>query len=321
MTTAIQKQDVTTLRAIGPDDGGWTRERIELVKRTVCPQGIGDDEFALFIEVCKRSGLDPLTKEIFCVKRRTNVGSKDAPRWIEKFEPQPAETGMLRRAEEFPDYRGVTASAVFSEDSITIDPANGTVQHSFSPNKKRGHLVGAWARLLREGKQPVVVWLELSGYQQRTAMWDRLGPNMIEKCARVGALRKGYPGPFGGLYTKEEMPAEEEHDAPPMPRASVSVAPPSPVQPKALNAPAQTAKVEESKPQPEEAELVAPEAPPAAAPKEPTKQEQALDAIAAAKSLKDLAECVNLIAGLGVGSDKSVRDAYGAKQKELRGAK
>ena len=34
---------------------------------------------------------------------------------------------------------------------------------------------------------------------------------MIEKCARVAALRKAYPEAFGGLYVREEM---EERDAP-----------------------------------------------------------------------------------------------------------
>ena len=51
------------------------RERVDLVKRTICPKGISDDEFALFIEQCKRSGLDPLLKEAFCVARRANVGN------------------------------------------------------------------------------------------------------------------------------------------------------------------------------------------------------------------------------------------------------
>ena len=52
---------------------GWSAERVELVKRTICPRGIGEDEFQLFIEQCKRSGLDPLLKEAFCVARRANT--------------------------------------------------------------------------------------------------------------------------------------------------------------------------------------------------------------------------------------------------------
>ena len=42
------------------------------------PRGIGEDEFALFIEQCKRSGLDPLLKEAFCVARRAERGQPGA---------------------------------------------------------------------------------------------------------------------------------------------------------------------------------------------------------------------------------------------------
>ena len=57
----------------------WSPERVELIRRTICPRGLGDDEFALFIEQCKRSGLDPLLKEAFCVGRRHNSGTRERP--------------------------------------------------------------------------------------------------------------------------------------------------------------------------------------------------------------------------------------------------
>jgi phage recombination protein Bet len=196
----------------GPDVQ-WTRERIDLVKKTVCPQGIGDAAFALFVEQCKRSGLDPLIKEAFCVKRRVNIGDRERPNWIEKFEFQPAESGFLARAERMPDFRGIYAAAVHAEDSCAIDAAAGVVAHTFSPGKRRGELLGAWARLERAGRAPLVVWLDVGGYQQSGSMWAKIGPTMIEKCARVAALRKGYPSAFGALYIPEELPEDGEAHA------------------------------------------------------------------------------------------------------------
>lgn len=190
-------------------DGAWTAERIELIKKTICPKGIGTAEFELFIAQCTRSGLDPLLKECFCVPRRTNVGTRDAPNWVEKYEFQAAEAGMLRRAEEFPDFRGVMAAAVFSGDSIDIDAGAGTVRHHFTPGPKRGSLIGAWARLVRADRAPVVAWLDLTGYIQNTPLWGKIGPTMMEKCARVSVLRKGYPGPFGTAYIREEFDEED----------------------------------------------------------------------------------------------------------------
>ncbi|ATB46463.1 phage recombination protein Bet [Corallococcus macrosporus] len=194
--------------ASGPS-AGWTRERVELVKRTICPRGISEDEFALFIEQCKRSGLDPLLKEAFCVARRQNVGNRERPNWVTKYEFQPSEAGMLARAERFPDFKGIQASAVFAEDDIVVDQGRGEVVHRFNPAKRKGALVGAWSRVVREDKLPVVVWLDFSGYVQQTPLWSKIPTTMIEKCARVAALRKAYPEAFGGLYVREEMPAED----------------------------------------------------------------------------------------------------------------
>jgi phage recombination protein Bet len=189
--------------------GQWTPERVELIRRTICPRGIGDDEFALFIEQCKRSGLDPLLKEAFCVARRQNVGNRERPNWVSRHEFQPSEAGMLARAERFPDFRGIQASAVYAEDEIIVDQGKGEVVHRFNPAKRKGSLVGAWARVVRDAKLPVVVWLDFAGYVQQTPLWAKIPTTMIEKCARVAALRKAYPEAFGGLYVREEMPAEE----------------------------------------------------------------------------------------------------------------
>ncbi len=196
-----------------PQQAGWTRERVELVKRTICPRGISEDEFALFIEQCKRSGLDPLLKEAFCVARRQNIGNRERPNWVTKYEFQPSEAGMLARAERFPDFKGIQASAVFAEDDIVVDQGRGEVVHRFNPAKRKGALVGAWARVVREDKLPVVVWLDFSGYVQQTPLWSKIPTTMIEKCARVAALRKAYPEAFGGLYVREEMPAEDYESA------------------------------------------------------------------------------------------------------------
>lgn len=191
----------------------WSRERAELVRRTVCPKGITEDEFTLFLEQCKRSGLDPLLKEAFCVARRQNVGNKERPQWVSKHEFTPSEAGMLARAERFPDFRGIQASAVFGEDDIIVDQGKGEVQHRFNPAKRKGALVGAWARVVRDGKLPVVVWLDFGGYVQQTPLWAKIPTTMIEKCARVAALRKAYPEAFGGLYVREEMP-QDDYEAP-----------------------------------------------------------------------------------------------------------
>jgi phage recombination protein Bet len=221
MTTKPTNQPVAIVRS---EDGAWTRERVDIVKHTLVPRGIPDAEFALFVEQCKRSGLDPLLKEIFCVARRQNIGTKQRENWVTRYEAQPAEAGMLARAERFPDFRGISASAVHEKDEIAIDAGAGEVHHVYSPTAARGRLLGAWARVVREGKTAVVVYLELGGYVQDSPLWKRIPATMIEKCARVAALRKAYPSSFGGLYIAEEMP--QEHEAPQ--QAELLSVPPTP---------------------------------------------------------------------------------------------
>lgn len=194
----------------------WTQERKDLVRRSVCPPGVTDDEFELFVEQCKRSGLDPLLRECFCVPRRANAGTRERPNWITRHEFQPSESGMLARAERFPDFRGISASAVFAEDEILIDAGSQSVVHRFNPTRRKGPIVGAWARVVRDGMTPIVVWLDFDGYAQTTPLWAKIPTTMIEKCARVGALRKAYPEAFGGLYIREEMPPDEQPAADPM---------------------------------------------------------------------------------------------------------
>lgn len=209
----------------------WTDERRALIRRTICPKGIPDDEFLLFMEQCRRSGLDPLLKQAFCVARTMKTDEKEKDpngkdrmeQWkdkswhpvfkrITRYEFQPSEAGMLARAERFRDFEGITSSEVYAEDEIRIDYEAGVVKHVVVPTKRKGGLVGAWARIQRKGKVPVIVWLDLAAMMpsDKSPLWAKMPAVMIRKCARVAALRTAYPEAFGGLYIAGERPEDSE---------------------------------------------------------------------------------------------------------------
>lgn len=209
MSTAIVKHEPSSSITTA-EHAAWTREQVDLIKRAICPKGISDDEFQVFIHQCRTTGMDPLTKEAFCVPRRTNVGSKESPRWVTNHVFQPSADGMRARAARFPDFVSVRSAAVHEKDlRCEIDTDAGAVKHSYDPTKPRGRLLGAWAKVTKRGDDPVVVWLPIGSRPMKGDFWAADPDNMMCKCSEVAALRRAYPVHFAGQYVPEELPPEE----------------------------------------------------------------------------------------------------------------
>jgi phage recombination protein Bet len=190
----------------------WTSTDVETIKNTLCPKGIPDADFKLFIMRCQASGMNPLLGEAFCIERPIKVGgTKDNPIWGKAYVFTPGEQGMEARADDFPDYRGLRAAAVYSKDKIIIDPSTGEVSHQYNPAEDRGRLVGAWAMVYREGRTTPVEFVRLEEYSDpRNPKWSTSPHTMIVKCARAAALRRAYPNAFNGVFVREEMREEVE---------------------------------------------------------------------------------------------------------------
>ena len=193
----------------GNNSSGWTQERRELIRRTICPKGISEDEFALFLEQWQAQRPGPAAQGSLLRGAPPQHRQPRAPQLGDEARV-PALRGRHARPRGALPGLSRPGSAVFAEDEIIVDQGKGEVVHRFNPAKRKGALVGAWSRVVRDGKLPVVVWLDFSGYVQTTPLWAKIPTTMIEKCARVAALRKAYPEAFGGLYVREEPPAEEQ---------------------------------------------------------------------------------------------------------------
>ncbi|MFZ5440428.1 MAG: phage recombination protein Bet [Myxococcota bacterium] len=214
----IVRIDTPATRAMEPTV--WDASMVDLIKKTVCPQGIPDGEFRLFLEKCKASGMNPLLGECFCVPRNVKVSRGGQEQWVTQFVFQPAEQGMEARADRFPDFRGLRAAAVYAKDQIEIDSEAGTVTHKFNPVADRGALIGAWAIVYREGRKTPVEFVRVAEYRQQNAMWAAKTETMIVKCARAAALRRAYPQPFSGIYVAEEV--EQPDAAPALPATTAT---------------------------------------------------------------------------------------------------
>lgn len=205
MTTgAIEKvQQQVALDTMG--NVKWTRELVELCKRQVCPKGVSDDEFAVFMEQCKASGLNPFTKEAYCVPRNVKVSRKGEPdRWETVHTFQASIGGARSRAGRFPDFLGCTSSAVYEKDFCEVDVDAGVVRHKFNPCAGRGMLKGAWGKVLKKDGTAIVVWLSVGERSGASNFWKDTPGMMLAKCAEFAALCKAYPVQFTGVELEDE---------------------------------------------------------------------------------------------------------------------
>jgi len=165
----------------------FTREQIDLIKQTVA-RGATDAELQLYLYAAKRTGLDPLLRQIHAIKRWDSAAGKetmalqtgiDGYRLIANRTGQHMGTSDVQYDREDGEHPGWAKVTVFRQ-------INGEVCE-----------FPATAR-----------WQEYAAYKkdgQPMALWKKMPYLMLGKCAEALALRKAFPQELSGLYTFEEM--------------------------------------------------------------------------------------------------------------------
>lgn len=189
-------------------------EQIKLTPSIVQQYIVGDSgtitlpEFKFFTELCKARKLNPFLKEAYCIKYGSNpaqiVVGKDA---------------ILKRAIVHPDYDGMESGVIVQvNETGEIIERKGT----FYLNSEE-KLVGGWAKVYRKNwKYPTycsVSFDEVANKKkdgQLNSNWAGKGATMVEKVAKVRALRETFIEDLSGMYEAEEMnvPAPEAASTP-----------------------------------------------------------------------------------------------------------
>jgi len=175
----------------------YTEEQVALLKRTLAKDAT-NDELSMFINQCKRTGLDAFTRQIYFIKN-----PKDG-----KVQIQTSVDGFRLVAERSGKYQGQTKPEWCGEDSVWKDV---WVQKDL-PMAAR---IGVYKSGFKEPLYAVALFDE---YAQRKAdggltyMWNKMPALMISKVAESLALRKAFPNDLSGLYTEDEM--DQQHNEP-----------------------------------------------------------------------------------------------------------
>lgn len=191
-----QPSNVVTLPS-----AAWTREQVELIKRTVA-KGATDDELQLFLHYCRANKADPFRRQAYFIVRE----------WRDKSGEKRRETVMMigidgfrSRAEQQPDFLGITSGAVRDGDEFGVDFGKGDVTHrAIFPRK--GAILGAWARVCRRDRVPYIEWAEMAGIKDEYGFqWKKDPEGMCKKTVEARAIRHEYPEPFSTTYAFEEF--------------------------------------------------------------------------------------------------------------------
>jgi len=179
----------------------FSRKEVELLKRTIA-QDATDTELSMFIQNCKRYGLDPFTGQIHAVKRWDSSAGREV------MSVQVGIDGFRLIADRTGKWRGTVGpywcdtsgewTDVWLKDEYPAAAKVGVLRSDFDEPRWG---IARWDAYVatKKGGDPQF-------------MWRKMPAHMLAKCAEALALRSAFPNDLSGLYTDAEMDQAGDQD-------------------------------------------------------------------------------------------------------------
>jgi phage recombination protein Bet len=181
----------------------YTDEQIQLLKSQIAPW-CNDLQLKYFLSVAKRSWLDPISNQIYCIMRKT----KDQQTWlfVDKMTIQTGIDGFRAIAERSWTYAGQTiVEFLFWKDKDWNDDYSKVINATVWVKK-----VMNWQIVTTYETALLDDYMQTKRYWAPMWLWTK--PKiMLAKCAEALALRKAFPNELSWIYSEEEWDVIEEN--------------------------------------------------------------------------------------------------------------
>lgn len=169
---------------------------IDIIRTSIC-KDLNDTELKLFMGVCNRKQLDPVSRQIYAIK----TGGK--------MQPITSIDGLRLIAERTGQYDGQDLPLWCGHDGVWFDVWLQDVPPAAAK-------VTVYKKGCPRGFVGVVRWASFGG---NSHTWKKMPDHMLAKVAESHALRKAFPQEISGLYTDDEMqqaPRDQAYEAIPV---------------------------------------------------------------------------------------------------------
>ena len=172
----------------------YDQKKVDLIKRTIC-KGATDDELQLFIQACKKTGLDPFMRQIFAVKRWDSAAKREV------MTIQTGIDGYRLIADRTGRYAPGRNPEFTYDDQGNLRSAKAYIKKK-TPD-------GTWHEVSSEAFWDEYVQTTKDG--SPTHFWKSKGHIMLSKCAETSALRKAFPAELSVIHLQTEEAHQEAY--------------------------------------------------------------------------------------------------------------